>query len=175
MKITVNEDLRLVPIEQSHKEALAHFLNDIDIYNNTLKIPYPYTLQNAEDWIERVVKLENIQGLTTNWAIIKNGEGLIGGLGLHQMHGPESHKDEIGYWLAKPFWNQGVMTNVLTTFCDYCFEQRELSRIEAGVFSHNEASMRVLEKVGFEREGYLKKCFIKKGRYIDSVLYAKVL
>jgi ribosomal-protein-alanine N-acetyltransferase len=67
------------------------------------------------------------------------------------------------------------MTEVLNIFCEYCFEHRELSRIEAGVFSHNEASMRVLEKVGFEREGYLKKCFIKQGRYIDSVLYAKVL
>ena len=67
------------------------------------------------------------------------------------------------------------MTEVLIAFCEYCFEQRELSRIEAGVFSHNEASMRVLEKAGFEREGFMKKCFIKNGRYIDSVLYAKVL
>jgi RimJ/RimL family protein N-acetyltransferase len=175
MKITVNNNLSLVPIESTHKEVLAHFLNDIDIYNNTLKIPFPYTVQNAEDWIRSVVELENIQGLTNNWAIINKNEGLVGGLGLHQMYGPESHKDEIGYWLAKPFWNQGIMTEVLKIFCEFCFEQRELSRIEAGVFSNNEASMRVLEKVGFEKEGYLKKCFIKQGRYIDSVLYAKVL
>jgi len=175
MKITVNENITLVPIDHSHKEALANYLNDINIYNNTLKIPYPYTLQNAEDWINTVVELEEIQGLTTNWAIYKNNNGLIGGLGLHQQHGAESHKDEIGYWLAKPYWNQGIMTEVLKFFCNYCFDQRELSRIEAGVFSHNEASMRVLEKAGFEREGYLKKCFIKNSRYIDSVLYAKVL
>lgn len=175
MKITINEDISLVPIELSHKEALAHFLNDIDIYNNTLKIPFPYTLQNAQEWIETVLELKNIQGLTTNWAIVKNGFGLIGGLGLHQLHGPESHKDEIGYWLAKPYWNQGIMTNVLQVFSEYCFDQRELSRIEAGVFSHNKASMRVLEKAGFKKEGYLKKCFIKNGRYIDSILYAKVL
>lgn len=175
MKITVNESISLVPIDRSHKEALANFLNDLDIYNNTLKIPFPYTLQNAEDWINGVIELENIQGLTTNWAINKKGDGLIGGLGLHQLHGPESHKDEIGYWLAKPYWSQGIMTQVLKSFCNYCFEQRELTRIEAGVFSHNESSMRVLEKAGFEREGYLKKCFIKKGRYIDSILYAKVL
>jgi RimJ/RimL family protein N-acetyltransferase len=175
MKITVNEDLSLVPFDRSHKDALANYLNDLDIYNNTLKIPYPYTTQNAEDWISSVLELENIQGMTTNWAVWKKGDDLIGGLGLHQLHGPEAHKDEIGYWLAKPYWNQGIMTEVIKSFCKYCFEQRELTRIEAGVFSHNEASMRVLEKAGFEREGYLKKCFIKKGRYIDSVLYAKVL
>ena len=175
MKITVNDNLSLVPISKDHAEALANYLNDQDIFNNTLKIPFPYTIQNANEWIDTVLDLQNIQGITTNWAIYNNGNGLIGGIGLHQQHGPESHKDEIGYWLAKPFWNKGIMTQVLTIFCDYCFEHRELSRIEAGVFSHNKASMRVLEKAGFEKEGYLKKCFIKNGRYIDSVLYAKVL
>ena len=175
MKISINSHLALVPIKMAHKKALAHFLNDIDIYNNTLKIPYPYTDQHAEKWISEVLELESIQGLTNNWAISNKSEGLIGGLGLHQLHGAESHKDEIGYWLAKPYWNQGIMTEVIDVFCDFCFEQRELSRIEAGVFSHNKSSMRVLEKAGFEKEGYLKKCYIKQGRYIDSVLYAKVL
>ncbi len=175
MKIAVNTDLTLVPIIPAHKRALASMLNDIDIYNNTLKMPHPYTERHAEDWISKVQELESIQGLTTNWAIFDKGRGLVGGLGLHQIHGPESHKDEIGYWLGKPFWNQGIMTQVLSTFCEYCFEHRELSRIEAAVFSYNLASMRVLEKAGFEREGYLKKCFIKQGRYVDSVLYAKVI
>ena len=175
MKITINTRLTLAPVEPAHKEALAQLLNDIDIFKNTLKIPHPYTKKHAEDWIRKVQKLENIQGLTNNWAILDKDTGLIGGLGLHQMHGPESHKDEIGYWLGKPYWNKGIMTQVLSTFCEYCFEYRELSRIEAAVFSYNEASMRVLEKVGFEKEGYLKKCFIKQGRYVDSVLYAKVL
>jgi RimJ/RimL family protein N-acetyltransferase len=165
----------LKPVQLAHKEALANYLNDIDIYNNTLKIPFPYTVQHAENWIRGVLEVESIQGLINNWSIFDKNEGLIGGLGLHQLYGLESHKDEIGYWLAKPFWNQGIMTEVLKVFCDYCFEQRELSRIEAGVFSHNRASMRVLEKAGFEKEGYLKKCFIKKSQYIDSVLYAKVL
>ena len=175
MKIPVNNKILLTPIEAAHKKTLTQLLNDIDIFNNTLKIPFPYTLENAESWINSVTELENIQGITNNWAIIEKNHGLIGGLGLHQLHGLDAHKDEIGYWLGKPFWNQGIMTEVLNKFCDYCFEQRELSRIEAGVFSHNEASMRVLEKAGFEREGYLKKCFIKQGKYIDSVLYAKVL
>jgi RimJ/RimL family protein N-acetyltransferase len=175
MKITVNTDLALIPIESAHKKALASLLNDFDIYNNTLKIPHPYTEQHAEDWIHKVQELESIQGLTNNWAIINKDNDLIGGLGLHQMYGLESHKDEIGYWLGKPYWNQGIMTSVLRTFCEYCFEHRELSRIEASAFSYNEASMRVLEKAGFEKEGYLKKCFIKQGRYVDSVLYAKVL
>lgn len=175
MKIVIDNDLTLVPIVPAHIKTLASLLNDFDIYNNTLKIPHPYTEQHAKDWISKVKELESIQGLTTNWAIIDGERGLVGGLGLHQAHGPESHKDEIGYWLGKPFWNQGIMTRVLRAFCEYCFEQRELSRIEAAVFSYNKASMRVLEKAGFEKEGYLKKCFIKQGRYVDSVLYAKVL
>ncbi len=175
MKITITNELSLEPINLDHKEALAYYLNDIDIFNNTLKIPYPYTLQNAEDWIQQVMKLESLQSLTNNWAIVQKNNGLIGGLGLHQMYGPDSHKDEIGYWVAKPFWNNGIMTQVLRVFCEYCFEHRELSRIEAGVFNFNKASMRVLEKAGFKKEGYLKKCFIKNGRYIDSVLYANVL
>lgn len=175
MKIKLNNTLSLVPISSVFTNDLVRLLNDPDIYNNTFKIPFPYTEKHARDWIKKTTELETIQGITNNWALCSKEEGLIGGLGLHQTYGADSHKDEIGYWLGKPYWNKGIMTEALKKFCEYCFEHRELSRIEALVFSHNHASMRVLEKVGFEKEGYLKKCYIKQGRYVDSVLYALVL
>jgi len=84
------------------------------------------------------------------------------------------HRAEIGYWLAKPFWGQGIMSAVVGAICDFAFGDWKLVRITAHVFTSNEASSRVLEKNGFEYEGLLRKHHQKDGKFIDSKLYALV-
>ncbi|MFN0214869.1 MAG: GNAT family N-acetyltransferase, partial [Saprospiraceae bacterium] len=101
--------------------------------------------------------------------------GLIGSIGFFLKSGVEGHFDEIGYWLAEPFRGQGIMTNAVLVLCDWLFENRSsLARIEAKVHSYNPASERVLEKAGFEREGYLRKATLKDGVLIDVIMMSKI-
>lgn len=84
----------------------------------------------------------------------------------------KSHRAEVGYWLAKPFWGRGIMTAVVRRLCRHAFDEYGLAKITAQVSLHNPASARVLEKCGFQQEGCLRKHFLKDGRFIDARLFA---
>ena len=84
----------------------------------------------------------------------------------------QSHRGEIGYWLAKPFWGRGIMTGVVRRVCRHAFEEFGLVKVSAHVFTNNPASARVLEKCGFVEEGLLRKHFLKDGRFLDAWVFA---
>ena len=81
---------------------------------------------------------------------------------------------EIGYWLAEPFWGQGIATRAVRALSDWAFASFDLVRIFAAVFETNPASARVLEKAGFALEGRLRQSITKNGRTFDELLYARL-
>ncbi len=169
----IANNIRLTAFERADKANLLRYMNDPVLYANTLRVPHPYTEADADNWIDLMEKEYAHYGTTINWAIRSAEHGVIGGIGAFMNGGPDSHKDEIGYWLAEPFRGHGLMTAVVQSFCAYLYDSRPaLVRIEAGVFAHNPASVRVLEKAGFEKEGFAKKFHIKNGEYRDSILMA---
>jgi RimJ/RimL family protein N-acetyltransferase len=172
--IQINSQLSLTAFQQADIPNMLLYLNDLEIYQNTLHIPSPYTQADAETWLETTRTNLQKNGVLTNWVIRHENHGLIGGIGAMVKHGLDGHLDEIGYWLAAPFRNQGILTAVVQKLSEQMFETRPLVRIEAHVFSHNPASARVLEKAGYEREGYLRKFHFKNGQYIDAFLYARI-
>lgn len=176
MVLEVKDNIYLSEVSQDDKYALVEFLNDKEIYDHTLLIPYPYRMKDAENWLHDVIQEERIKGRQTFWAIRDTHEygKLIGGLGMHGKYGSRAHKDEIGYWLAKPYWGRGIMTAVVERFCEWAFSELGMARIEAPVFYFNKGSARVLEKAGFAKEGTMKKCYLKDGHIFDGILYAKV-
>jgi [ribosomal protein S5]-alanine N-acetyltransferase len=68
----------------------------------------------------------------------------------------------------------GIMTAAVRATSDHVFAHFNVVRLEAPVFEWNAASMRVLEKCGFVREGVLRSSVFKDGQLIDSVLYARI-
>jgi len=174
-KINIRKHISLTLLEPGDKSNLVHYLNDPVIYRNTLRIPSPYTETDAENWISDARKAYENQGFISNWAIRHAEHGVIGGIGAFLRTGQEGHLDEIGYWLGEPFRGQGIMTEVVRVLCDWLFESRPaLVRLEAKVHSYNPASARVLEKAGFEREGFARKHTIKNGELIDVILMARI-
>jgi ribosomal-protein-alanine N-acetyltransferase len=171
MKIIVNDEIYLSEIRASDKAALVEHLAEKEIYNRTLRIPYPYTESDAEQWIERVAEKTRSDGQPTSWAIRHNNDNLIGGIGYERLSIGKSHRAEIGYWLAKPFWGRGIMTAVVRRTCEIGFAQFGLTKIVAHTFASNAASARVLEKCGFQLEGYLRSHFMKDGAPIDARIY----
>lgn len=174
MNLELPNGIQLTEIRRSDQDALIEYLNERDIYDRTLRIPFPYTTADADQWFTTVEKLTQQNGRPFNWAIRNEADKLIGGVGLEGPGLDRSHRAEIGYWLAKPFWGRGIMTAVLKVVCQHAFENLGLARITAHVFAFNITSARVLEKCGFEQQGYLRKHHLKDGKFIDARAYGLV-
>lgn len=104
--IKMDSEYYLSEFRLDDRDRLAEALNDEEIARNTLTVPYPYTLDDADWWLtERGIR-KNAGMAQTNWAI-RNSEGRVcGGIAIHGKYGPKSHKDEIGYWLMRPLWDK---------------------------------------------------------------------
>lgn len=131
------------------------------------QFPHPYTPADADAWLAHVAQ----QRPVTSFAIAVGGEA-AGGIGVAPQPDVHRRSAEIGYWLGEAFWNRGIMTAAVRAFTTYAFDAYDLIRIYAGVFSSNPASMRVLEKAGYTREGVLRRSVVKDGQVLDQILYA---
>jgi len=148
--IVVGNGIHLGGYHTGDKEFLVQHLNDISIYSNTLNIPHPYETTDAEWWIDHIAQEKRRLGLQPNWTIRNSRNELIGGIGL-VVHGDiiESTQ-EIGYWLAKPYRQQGIMTDTIKVFTKHCFKKyKKIKTISAHIFHHNQASMATAKKAGF--------------------------
>jgi ribosomal-protein-alanine N-acetyltransferase len=172
MKIVVNNQIHLSEFRPSDRCAIVALLNDRDIYDRTLRIPFPYTDAHADAFLALVSKATEQQGQPVHFAIRTGDDSLIGGCGLNDFEIGKSHRAEVGYWLAKPLWGRGIMTAVVQRVCQHAFANFGVVKIIAHVVTHNPASARVLEKCGFVQEGLLLKHFLKDGQFIDVKLFA---
>jgi [ribosomal protein S5]-alanine N-acetyltransferase len=130
--------------------------------------PFPYTRDDAERFISTVACDEK----NLFFAIVFKEEA-IGSIGIHRLEDVYSCTAEIGYWLAEPFWGRGVITNAVQALVPVAFKLLPIERIQAGVFSSNVPSMRVLEKTGFIREAVHVKAIYKQGQLLDEVIYVR--
>ncbi|MGE3807779.1 MAG: GNAT family N-acetyltransferase, partial [Gemmataceae bacterium] len=147
-------------------------LNDREVYRWTLRIPFPYSDYDADRWLELVATSTfKLRGRPAHWAIRAADGQLIGAAGFDGLDTPEPYRVEIGYWLARPFWGQGIASAVVARLCRHVFEDWRVGKVMAHVFEGNFASIRVLEKNGFQLEGNLRAHYRKDGRPIDVRLY----
>ena len=170
VRIEVSDGIHVSEVRPDDQSAFVEYLNDKDIYARTLRIPSPYSQADAERFIGSAAQATVKHGHPVHYAVRNHKDQLIGGCGFDSLS--HRHRAEIGYWLAKPFWGQGIMTDVVRAACDFAFAQWKLVRITAHVFDFNVASARVLEKNGFQLEGILRKHYRKDGEFFDSKLYA---
>ncbi len=153
----------------SDAEKLAQYANNFKVWLNLRDgFPHPYSLENAREFINRVTDIP----LQTVFAIAAEKE-VIGGIGLGIRTDIHRFSAELGYWLAEPYWGQGIMTRAVTAFTAFAFDEFELSRIFAEPYPDNIASCRILEKAGFKFEGTLVKNAFKNGQYKDQQVYAR--
>ncbi len=97
----------------------------------------------------------------------------IGSIGFSLGQDVHRYTAELGYWLAEPYWNRGIITEAIQAVTNYAFEKLELVRIYAEPYDSNPASSQVLEKNGFQYEGRLKANVYKDGKVKDQLMYAK--
>jgi RimJ/RimL family protein N-acetyltransferase len=101
--------------------------------------------------------------------LLSTGE-LIGNAGLHHFF-EQNRRCEIGYALASKHWGQGYATEALRAAIQYGFDALDLNRIEADIDPRNIGSARVLEKLGFRKEGYMPERWLVGGETADTAFY----
>ena len=149
--------------QESDAPALAKYLNNKKIWDNCRdSLPYPYTSKDAVSFIQ-YVKSQNVQH---NYCIEINMEA-AGNVSFDRGTDVERFNAEIGYWIAEPYWNKGIITQALRQAIGDYFNRTDVVRIFARVYVGNLASMRALEKVGFQKTGILHRAYFKNGQFLD--------
>ncbi len=97
---------------------------------------------------------------------------LVGGLTLSNVRRGVAQSASVGYWVGQPFAGQGFLTDALAAAVSFAFESLRLHRVEAACLPHNEASQRLLHKLGFKEEGYARQYLKIDGRWQDHLLFA---
>jgi ribosomal-protein-alanine N-acetyltransferase len=99
---------------------------------------------------------------------------LVGGLTLANIRRGVAQAGSLGYWIGAPFAGRGYMTAAVRALIPFAFGAIRLHRLEAACIPTNAASMRLLEKTGFQREGYARQYLCINGSWQDHVLYARL-
>jgi len=150
-------------------DSIFKYANNRKIWLNLRDgFPHPYTMADAE------LFLSNVRAKNPETAFaITSGDDVIGSIGLNIGKDVHRRTAELGYWLAEPFWNRGIVTEAVQIIVAYGFKNFDLVRIFAEPYASNTASAKILEKCGFEFEGCLKSSVLKDGKILDQLLYAK--
>ncbi len=158
----------LRPWTNSDLDSLVKFANNAKIAKfMTNQFKHPYTIENGKAFIAFA-----LQGNPTHiFAIEINGEA-AGGIGLHPQNDIQSKNAELGYWLAEPYWGNGIITKAINQMVEYGFNNFDINRIFARPFGTNVGSKKALEKAGFKLEAQFEKTFFKEGELIDELVYA---
>ena len=105
----------------------------------------------------------------------ESDDALLGGLTLSNVRRGVTQAAAIGYWVGQPHTRRGHMSNALAAAMRFAFEDLKLHRLEAACMPHNAASIRVLEKNGFTREGLARRYLKIDGVWQDHLLYATLI
>lgn len=110
-----------------------------------------------------------LEGSLYQWGI-ESGGNIIGTCTLASID-RDNRRAEIGFALAQQYWGRGLIQRALPTVIDFAFERLRLHRIGADADPRNAASIRTLEKLGFQREGLLRECYFHLGEIQDAMLF----
>lgn len=127
-------------------------------------------LADARAWLERMTKL-GADGNSLQLVIARADDGRVIGTCLVFLYDEQSARAELGYVLRRDHWGGGWMREALEALLDQAFGAMGLRRLEASVSGPNDASQRLLERLGFEREGVRRERWITRGEPEDSVMY----
>ena len=162
--------LLLRPLRRDDIPDLLPLIGAREVAATTLRIPYPYTREDAEKFLDHVEALWERQGGARFGIFLREDNRLCGGIGLD---GRTDHNHaELGYWIGVPFWGRGYCTEAAWEVLSFGFDDLKLNRIHSGHFANNPASGRILQKLGMKHEGTLRKHILKWGEYLDIELYA---
>jgi RimJ/RimL family protein N-acetyltransferase len=166
----ISREVKLREFKMTDAPRLAVLANNENISRNLRDgFPHPFTEKHAEEFIGKF----KAQIPVSIFAIEYKGE-YVGNISLSKGKDVYRKSAEIGYFIGEAYWNKGIATRAVNLITSYGFNNLDIVRIHTGVYEHNAASQRVLEKCGFVREGVFKKAIFKHEKLWNEVRYAKI-
>lgn len=157
--------LLLRPPARADVDRIVAELDDFAVTRWLSRVPHPYTHEDGQTFVDAVAVAN---GRDLALAITRDG-AVIGGIGLTGI----LTEREFGYWLGRAHWGKGYATEASAAFLAWCFDAYGLETIRSGVFTGNEASLRVQDKLGFVRIGKRMVHCLSQGKdmeHIDTLL-----
>lgn len=157
------ETVELRTIEPEDADTLQEIINDPRVRTDLMAVD-PVNGPAEREWIESLDESDS-----TNLLVCVDSEA-VGSVTLKAPNGVWGTA-EIGYMIAPDAWGNGYATDAVTEICGYAFEERRLHKVYATAYESNDASCRVLEKVGFTEEGVLREEGFVDGDHVDVCRY----
>lgn len=138
-------------------------------------IPKPLDTRSADSLrMVREFRQAAVAGDAIMWAItVKGSDRLVGYIGYWRIL-KEHHRAEVGYALHPDLWGQGLASEALAAVLEHGFRVIGLNSVEATVAPGNTASIHVLQRNQFVREGYFRENYRVNGEYVDSLVYSRL-
>jgi RimJ/RimL family protein N-acetyltransferase len=151
---------RLILRRPALKDAadIVRNVNDLAVSRYTAHIPFPYHIKDAKNFIKRCRKRERQKPVTNLDFVIehraqKKAIGCAGFIRIDHFTG----KADIGYWLGKDYWRQGLGYEAVGALVKYAFTKLKLQRLEAAIYKENRVSQALARKLGFRKEGMRRR------------------
>lgn len=147
--VLVSERLILREPHVEDMDAMAKLANNRRVSSMLQNMPYPYTRKHAANFILRAVAGELGHCV---YAITLSDTGEF--IGVCDLKNREDSEElEIGYWLGEPYWRKGYATEAVNALIDAAFRASDIEMLYVSCFAANEASRRVIQKIGFSHLG----------------------
>lgn len=156
MQVLETERLILRPWRESDAESLFKYASDPEVGPRAGWPPH----KSVEESLEIIKNVFSCEGM---WAVeLKGSSEAIGCVGYLPAAGSNLDIDddqcEVGYWIARPYWNKGICSEALAAVVDYCFNVKGFTVLWGDYFPENPASGKVMEKCGFVDTGRQTLC-----------------
>jgi len=180
MTILTSNRLKLRPATAADAARIAALMNDWDVVRTLANVPYPYSLADAENWLAQISAAAVPAEV---YAIERHNIGLVGIISLSVIASDPSGEQvrDLGYWLGKRHWGEGITTEAAATVIKHGFDNLGLDEIISSALHENSGSLKVQDKVGFELIGDGHQFFSARNEKLavrrvrmDRDLWAKV-
>lgn len=166
------ERLKLIEIEEAHATHIY------SIFSNKEVIKYygmsPFTEEEQAITLIKTFSTNFQQKRSMRWGIVrKDTSQFVGTVGLNNLL-ISNKRTEIGYELSPEHWRKGFISEAVEAVIQYCFEELDIYRIGAVTFPENEASNKLLLKLGFQKEGLLRGYLYQDNQSHDSFVFSLI-
>jgi [ribosomal protein S5]-alanine N-acetyltransferase len=156
-------------ISEDDVNGLYEIFSDPQVMRYWSTVPLPNREAAAE--LQREIAEGNLSERMFKWGIaLRESDTIIGTTTLFNLS-LDNGRAELGYAMARAYWGKGYMNEALQALVAHAFEVMELRRLEADVDPRNAASIRTLERLGFQREGFLRERWHVNGEIQDALFY----
>ena len=138
--------LLLRPLAESDCPAIVAELNNFAICKNLARVPFPYHLSDAAEFLTFARSLDQ-RSLVCAITLNPNPDTLIGIVSYE--YSPEKSDAELGYWLSENYWRKGIMSEAVNAIVDHAFTISKLETLVSCYHNDNPNSGRILKRIGF--------------------------